>query len=68
MENVNISMPKKAYKKAYLHACKYVSEDVIGILVGKIGGSNYKVEDAFPLFHTRILQCPLEVALDLVQA
>ncbi len=68
MDNVTVFAAKRVYKKAYLHACKYANDDITGILVGSLNGFNYKISDAFPLFHTRILQCPLEVALDLITA
>lgn len=60
----SLSVQKKVYLKAYLHACKYAAEDCVGVLVG----SKNVLVDAFPLFHSRVNQCSLEIAFDLIQA
>ncbi|EAR92951.1 Mov34/MPN/pad-1 family protein (macronuclear) [Tetrahymena thermophila SB210] len=56
-----------AYKKAYLHALKYVKDDVIGVLTGKIENGQITVEDAYPLFHSRVVSPTLETAFELIE-
>lgn len=61
---------QRVYRKAFLHACKYVADDLVGILVGKQDSekkNQYTLVDAFPLFHSRILAPTLEVALTLIE-
>lgn len=72
-----------AYKKAYMHALKFIRDDVIGniysfwkenaylfssgVLVGKVENGKPIVEDAYPLFHSRVVAPTLESAFILVK-
>ena len=65
----SVSSSIDAYGKAFLHAFKFPSQPVSGLLLGKRaqedGGSLF-ISDAVPLFHTSALSCPnamLDVAL-----
>ncbi|CAD8075640.1 unnamed protein product [Paramecium sonneborni] len=68
LEQVSVDIQKIVYKKAMLHACKYSTEDVIGILIGKINDKNISIVDAYPLFHSRVSLNILEVSLDIIQS
>ncbi|KRX09468.1 hypothetical protein PPERSA_00747 [Pseudocohnilembus persalinus] len=58
-----------AIKKAYLHSLRYLTDEVIGILVGKVDGNQItKVTDAYPLSHSRILAPTLESAMEIIEA
>mmetsp|Transcript_41099 Transcript_41099/g.131484 ORF Transcript_41099/g.131484 Transcript_41099/m.131484 type:complete len:235 (+) Transcript_41099:1177-1881(+) len=74
--SVTYQLSQAAYCKAVLHALKYPSQAVNGVLIGS-GGSGQtsprgdkavEVVDAVPLFHTRLSLAPmLEVALTQVR-
>lgn len=54
----------KAYRKMMLHCLRYASQNVVGVLTG----NKSTIEDAFPLFHTPIVNPSLDIALELVEA
>jgi hypothetical protein len=57
-----------AYAIPLLHAAKYPSSDVCGVLLGKNTADGLKVETAIPFFHHWTAVTPmLEVALKQVQ-
>lgn len=65
VDNYEISFP--AYAKLMLHAAKYPSCQVTGLLTGRKGGdSTMIIENCFPLAHTDVLSPMLEVATNLV--
>lgn len=53
-----------AYKKVMFHCLRYANSNVVGVLVG----SKSEIKDAFPLFHTPIVNPSLEIGLELVEA
>mmetsp|Transcript_41100 Transcript_41100/g.131491 ORF Transcript_41100/g.131491 Transcript_41100/m.131491 type:complete len:211 (+) Transcript_41100:1177-1809(+) len=75
--SVTYQLSQAAYCKAVLHALKYPSQAVNGVLIGS-GGSGQtsprgdkavEVVDAVPLFHTRLSLAPmLEVALTQIDS
>lgn len=53
-----------AYGKLMLHALKYPTAAVNGVLLGKVGGDGVDITEAVPLFHSLLnLSAMLEVAL-----
>lgn len=60
----DLSLSLVAYKKVMFHCLRYASSNVVGVLVG----SKDTIKDAFPLFHTPIVNPTLEIALELVEA
>ncbi|CAD8176755.1 unnamed protein product [Paramecium octaurelia] len=68
LEQVSVDIQKIVYKKAMLHACKYSTEDVIGILIGQITDKSINIVDAYPLFHSRVSLNTLEVSLDIISS
>ncbi|CAK74837.1 unnamed protein product (macronuclear) [Paramecium tetraurelia] len=68
LEQVGVDIQKIVYKKAMLHACKYSTEDVIGILIGQINDTHVNIVDAYPLFHSRVSLNTLEVSLDIISS
>lgn len=59
-----------ALVKLLLHAAKYSSSTINGILLGQMGnGQDIYVSDVIPLFHTATnLAMPTEIALSMVGA
>lgn len=56
-----------ALLKILLHAAKFTSSSVNGLLIGSAEGDTVHVTDALPLFHTILNLAPqLEIALALV--
>ncbi len=55
----------KAYLKSILHAAKYPTATVIGLVLGELTKKDETlyVQDALPLFHTHPLGPMLELAL-----
>ncbi|CAD8065023.1 unnamed protein product [Paramecium primaurelia] len=68
LEQVSVDIQKIVYKKAMLHACKYSTEDVIGILIGQINDKHVNILDAYPLFHSRVSLNTLEISLDIISS
>lgn len=62
MSEPNLS--PKAYRKMMLHCLRYASQNVVGLLIG----NKSNVEDAYPLFHTPIVNPSLEIGMELVEA
>eukprot|EP00123_Amoebidium_parasiticum_P007840 comp18401_c0_seq1/m.19599 comp18401_c0_seq1/g.19599 ORF comp18401_c0_seq1/g.19599 comp18401_c0_seq1/m.19599 type:complete len:180 (-) comp18401_c0_seq1:186-725(-) len=61
------SLEKKACNKMLLHATKYPSQSVNGVLLGSVSKDTTVVSDAIPLFHnTLTLPAMLELALAVV--
>ena len=60
------SLAQEAYCKPILHALKYPSQSVLGILVGEEKGNKINITDAFPLFHGSVLAPMTELALTQV--
>jgi hypothetical protein len=54
-----------AYEKIILHALKYPSQSVTGVLLGKSNEAEKAqlITDAIPLFHGNILAPMLEIAM-----
>jgi len=52
----------------HLHAIKYHSFDIIGVLIGKKDGNSVVVEDAVPLFHQRFQTGTSEIAFDMIES
>eukprot|EP01027_Heterolobosea_sp_BB2_P007429 GEZU01011062.1.p1 GENE.GEZU01011062.1~~GEZU01011062.1.p1 ORF type:complete len:206 (-),score=42.23 GEZU01011062.1:60-677(-) len=63
VDNISFEVRPRAYVKAILHACKYTSCSVNGILIGKVTASGKKtaiqILDAIPLFHSHHSLAPL---------
>jgi hypothetical protein len=59
-----VRVSELAYKKIIYHLMRYPTSKVAGALVG----SNREVLDAYPLFHSPILNPALSVALDLIDS
>ena len=53
----------QAYHKIILHACKYVTQELIGVLIGRISDGNVFICDVVPAFHTIPLPPMLEIAM-----
>ncbi|KAJ3319081.1 ER membrane protein complex subunit 8 [Boothiomyces sp. JEL0866] len=54
----------QAYAKIYLHAAKYPTQPIVGVLVGH----QDQITDAIPLFHSLLLPGPLlQAALEQIQ-
>lgn len=64
-----MSLTSSAYLKPLLHAAKYPSSPVFGLLIGvKTKGSrSWLITDSVPLFHTHILAPMLELAFIQVE-
>ena len=69
---MNYQIEDKAYKKLMLHLLKYHKSDCIGLLIGKKtenpGKRTVVIEDAVPLFHTRVMSGTLEIAFDMIES
>lgn len=53
-----------AHAKIVLHACKFPTNPVNGVLLGREVGDNVEIVDVVPFFHTHIgLPLRLEIAL-----
>ena len=52
----------------YMHSLKYHKSDVIGLLIGSKSDQTFKLVDAVPLFHQRVMQGPLEIAFDMIES
>ena len=57
----------EAYVKFLLHAAKYPSSPLFGLLIGTPYNQVYKITDAFPLSHQHLTRPLLEMSLVLVQ-
>eukprot|EP01118_Nematostelium_gracile_P002225 TRINITY_DN1245_c0_g1_i1.p1 TRINITY_DN1245_c0_g1~~TRINITY_DN1245_c0_g1_i1.p1 ORF type:complete len:188 (-),score=43.48 TRINITY_DN1245_c0_g1_i1:73-636(-) len=57
------SVSSQAYCKILLHAHKYPSQPIFGLLLGKESNSSVQIEDAVPLFHDKVVGPMLEVGL-----
>jgi len=62
----DLIIKNQVYRKMTAHSLKYLTEDVTGLLVGKIDQYQIVVHDAYPLFHSKITAPLLEVACDIV--
>ena len=63
------TLEKDAYCTLFMHACKFPSRTVNGLLLGSALGDALTVRKALPLFHGPLGLAPmLEAALMLVQA
>ena len=61
---VAVELGQKAYIKLLLHALKYQSVAVNGVLLGTAGTAGVSVVDAVPLFHQQLALAPmLEIAM-----
>ncbi|KAI8928064.1 hypothetical protein BC831DRAFT_497557 [Entophlyctis helioformis] len=60
---------KKAHAKVLLHAAKYSTEPVFGVLLGSLGkDGRMLVQDAVPLFHSHFLLTPaFQTGMDQVE-
>ena len=54
-----------AYKKIVYHLIRYPTSKVTGALIGKEGR---KITNAYPLFHTPLVNPTFSVALDLIES
>jgi hypothetical protein len=61
------SISTHAYCSLMLHACKYPSEPIWGLLLGNTTGTKTNVVDVAPLFHSDLVASTLEAALMIVQ-
>jgi hypothetical protein len=52
----------------HLHAIKYHSFDLIGVLIGKKQDQTLIIEDAVPLFHQRFQTGTCEIAFDMIES
>lgn len=58
----------EAYITLFMHACKFPSRTVNGLLLGSVSDGGVSVQKALPLFHTPLGLAPmLEAALMLVR-
>lgn len=59
----------RAYRKMLLHALRFPSRPVLGVLIGvrKQGEAEPEIVDVAPLFHSYALAPMLELALSLVE-
>jgi hypothetical protein len=61
------TVDSEAYITLFMHACKYPSRTVNGLLLGSVSDGGVSVQKALPLFHTPLGLAPmLEAALMLV--
>ena len=51
-----------------MHSLKYHKSDIIGVLIGCKIDQTFKIVDAIPLFHHRVMQGPLEIAFDMIES
>ena len=57
-----------AYALPLLHAARYTSNTVLGLLLGSVNGSEVVIDDALPLLHNYTSLSPMaEVGLSLAQ-
>jgi len=61
---LSMSLTSSAYLKSLLHAAKYPSSPVFGLLIGikTKGTRSWLITDSVPLFHTHVLAPMLELA------
>mmetsp|Transcript_55521 Transcript_55521/g.63739 ORF Transcript_55521/g.63739 Transcript_55521/m.63739 type:complete len:202 (+) Transcript_55521:45-650(+) len=62
-----VDIANKVYKKIYFHCLKYLTDDVFGLIVGKVSGSSVQITDAYPLYHSRITSPTLEIGLEFIE-
>lgn len=63
-----MNLSTESYVKLMLHACKYPSEPIYGLLLGTATkGSSISVTNVAPLFHTDLVASTLEASLMVVQ-
>ena len=63
------TIDSEAYITLFMHACKFPSRTVNGLLLGSVSGGGVSVQKTLPLFHTPLGLAPmLEAALMLVRA
>ena len=63
------TLERDAYCVLFMHACKFPSRTVNGLLLGSASGDAVTVRKALPLFHGPLGLAPmLEAALMLVRA
>ena len=58
----------RPYMIMHLHAIKYHTFDLVGVLIGKKDGQTLIVEDAVPLFHQRFQTGTCEIAFDMIES
>jgi len=62
------TIDSEAYITLFMHACKFPSRTVNGLLLGSVSGGGVSVQKTLPLFHTPLGLAPmLEAALMLVR-
>ena len=62
------TVDSEAYITLFMHACKFPSRTVNGLLLGSVSGGGVSVQKTLPLFHTPLGLAPmLEAALMLVR-
>jgi len=66
---LSMSLTSSAYLKPLLHAAKYPSSPVFGLLIGikTKGARSWLITDSVPLFHTHVLAPMLELAFIQVE-
>ncbi len=67
VEKINGEIDIKAYKKIIYHCLRYSSHKVYGALVANKSDTN-KITNAYPLFHSPIINPTLSIALDLIES
>jgi hypothetical protein len=48
-----------AFAKLLCHACKYPSNSINGVLLGRIESGNLIVQDSIPMFHDHLNLAPM---------
>ncbi len=51
-----------------LHLIKYHKAECFGVFIGRKVDKRVVIEDTIPLFHTRVLSGPLEIAFEMIES
>ena len=72
IEKPIVQLSPKAYKKIVYHSIRYPSSKVYGIIILilgiLVGSSPNNISDAYPLFHTPLVNPSLTIAMNLVES
>ena len=61
-----VEISEQSQMKILMHCFKFHTSDVYGLLLGKQESGTVSVTEVVPLFHDRMMQGPMELALDMV--
>lgn len=70
-EKLDVTLTPVAYKKIVYHLVRYPTSKVTGTpltYAGVLVGNKQTIFDAFPLFHTPLVNPTFSVALDLIES